>query len=501
VSTNRWVALDASPGRLDVHYVADLAELPAYREMLEIDADASGVADADERADWAARQAAARAADMDLRIDGQRIALALDEAQADLGQGTAGLPTLRFEARYHVALAAARGSVAFRDDSFAGRPGWREVIARAGDGVALAGASVPDRDLTAALRHYPDDHLGEPLRVSEASFTFAAAVGGVTDAGREPAAAPAGRAGDGPAPASHRAEALAARLAALVSDPAPLAPDTLVLALALAALLGALHALTPGHGKTIVGAWLVGTRGTARHAALLGGIVTATHTAGVFALGALALAASHWVLPERLLPWLSVASGLLVVAVGCSMAARRLGAAAAAHDHDHAHDHHHGHHRDHGHHHHDHHDHWHHHHGHGHQHHDDGRAHSHAHGDHGHGHHHAHLPPADEPIRLRGLVALGVSGGLVPCPSALVLMLGAIAVGRAGLGLGLVLAFSTGLAVVLTSIGLVLVRARHLFDRLPSGGRVGRLAPVASAVIISLAGLAIVAQAIAQIGA
>jgi nickel/cobalt exporter len=237
-------------------------------------------------------------------------------------------------------------------------------------------------------------------------------------------------------------------------------------ALLVAALLGAFHALTPGHGKTIVGAYLVGSRGTWKHAVFLGLVVTATHTLGVYVLGAATLVASAWVLPERLLPWLSVASGLLVVAVGASILQQRL--AIAIHGHAH------GGHRDHAH------------------------GHHHHHGEHAG---HSHLPPAGAAPSLRNLLALGVSGGLLPCPSALVVMLGAIALGRTAFGLALILAFSTGLAAVLTAIGLALVFARGLFERLPLDGRVARLAPVASAALISLAGLAIVAEALARIGA
>jgi len=130
--------------------------------------------------------------------------------------------------------------------------------------------------------------------------------------------------------------------------------------------------------------------------------------------------------------------------------------------------------------------------------------HSHDHGPHTHTHDgrtHTHLPPADMTPSMRNLVALGVSGGLLPCPSALVVMLGAIALGRTAFGLALILAFSVGLATVLTAIGLALVYARKMFDRLPIDGRFARFAPVASAAIISLAGLALVVEAVLRMGA
>jgi ABC-type nickel/cobalt efflux system permease component RcnA len=178
-------------------------------------------------------------------------------------------------------------------------------------------------------------------------------------------------------------------------------------------------------------------------------------------LGAATLAASAWILPERLLPWLSIASGLLVLAVGASLVRQRLETAL-----------------------------------HGHHHHDHDHEHEHGHGPHTH----THLPSDDMTPSLRNLVALGVSGGLLPCPSALVVMLGAIALGRTAFGLALILAFSVGLAAVLTAIGLALVYARRAFDRLPIDGRFARFAPVASAAIISLAGLALVVEAVLRMG-
>lgn len=252
--------------------------------------------------------------------------------------------------------------------------------------------------------------------------------------------------------------------------------------------LGALHALSPGHGKTVVGAYLVGSRGSSRHALFLGLVVTATHTLGVYALGFVTLAASEYVLPERLIGWMSLASGALVVAIGASLAASRLGVALGVKSH-HGHGHHHagGHHGDRAH----LHDH--------HQHprgHDQEYTHVHGHSD------HDHLPLAADGSALswKALLALGVSGGLLPCPSALVVMLGAISIGRIGYGLLPIVAFSAGLAAVLSGIGLALVYSRELFGRLSLDGRLARLAPIGSALVILAAGLAMVAQSLSQVG-
>jgi hypothetical protein len=330
----------------------------------------------------------------------------------------------------------------------------------AAGGVQLAGSSVPPSDVSHALRAYPEDLIQAPLRVSEARMRLAPGSGGATAA-----AAPAGvRSG---------AERFGDRFTALLADPAPLGPWTFLTSLLLAAMLGAFHALTPGHGKTIVGAYLVGSQGTARHARFLGLVVTITHTLGVYLLGLGTLAASAWVVPEQLYPWVSVVSGLLVVAVGASLATSRL---QVAHGHDH-------------HHHHDHDDAAHEH-GHAHHHHD-GHAHDHDHG-------HSHLPPPGTPVSLRSLLALGISGGLLPCPSALVVMLGAIALHRIAFGLALIVAFSWPRRRADGYRRDALVYARGL----PGEAADGRMAlrPVASApVISSLAGAAI-AKGLRQMG-
>jgi ABC-type nickel/cobalt efflux system permease component RcnA len=204
--------------------------------------------------------------------------------------------------------------------------------------------------------------------------------------------------------------------------------------LAAALFWGAAHALSPGHGKTIITAYLVGRRGTPRHAALLGLIVTVTHTIGVFALGAVTLLLSRFIVPEQLYPWLNLASGLLVVAIGVTVFRARL------------------------------------------------RTHHH--------HHHEH------DLSARSIVAVGVSGGLLPCPSALVVLLAAISLHRVGFGLLLIVAFSAGLALTITGIGLVAVLARSAFGRLRFEGRALALLPTLSALVIVAAGVGMTVRAV-----
>jgi nickel/cobalt exporter len=252
-----------------------------------------------------------------------------------------------------------------------------------------------------------------------------------------------------------------------------LSPWALLLALAVAALAGGLHALTPGHGKTLVAAYLVGSRGTVRHAAALGGIVTFTHTASVILIGVLALFASRFVVPGVLAPVLEILSGALVVAMGAWLVRQRWGAfhqrrgrqGVRTPDHRHTHA--------------------------------GGPAHAYMH-DHGDGRIHSHLPPAAG-LTPRGLVAMGISGGLVPCPEALGIMIVAIGLGRIPLGLGLILSFSVGLAAVLIAIGVLLVRARALIERYGGFGRRRWSAalPLASAAIVTALGLGITLRGLA----
>ena len=249
----------------------------------------------------------------------------------------------------------------------------------------------------------------------------------------------------------------------------------IALALLAAMGLGMLHALTPGHGKSIVAAYLVGTRGRARHALYLGATVTVSHTFGVFALGIVTLSLSAFILPEELYPWLTLASGLLVVGIGLAafrvrllkaLRLRREAAVSAApkvyrlrlddHAHDHSHDH-------------------------DHHHHDGPGGHSHA--------------PQGEPS-LRQLIGVGISGGILPCPSALVVLLSAIVLHRVAFGLALITAFSLGLASVVSGIGLIVLYARGIAVGIPRSGSVINVLPAVSSAVITVAGLVIVLRAL-----
>jgi ABC-type nickel/cobalt efflux system permease component RcnA len=236
----------------------------------------------------------------------------------------------------------------------------------------------------------------------------------------------------------------------------------ILISLAVALFWGAAHALSPGHGKSIVAAYLVGQRGTPRHAVLLGGVVTITHTLGVFGLGLVTLLLSQFIVPDTLYPWLNLIAGLMVVAIGVSVLRSRL-RKRRSHSHDHGHEHHH------------HHDH-----------------------DHEHGPH-THTHDVPDNLSARSLVAVGVSGGLLPCPSALVVLLAAISLHRVAFGLVLIVAFSLGLALTITGIGLVAVYAKRVFGRMSMEGGLIRLLPAVSALVILVAGALMTARAIPKI--
>jgi len=261
-------------------------------------------------------------------------------------------------------------------------------------------------------------------------------------------------------------------LARLLHQP-EITPWMIAAAIGIAFALGAAHALTPGHGKTIVAAYLVGSRGTLKHAAFLGAMVTFTHTVSVFLLGMATLFLFQYVVPENITRVLGAVSGLSIVAIGAWMLYKRLRGTGHAHSHDHEHGQSHSH------------DHDHHHHDHDHQHgHDHPHDHTHEHGTHTH----SHVP---EEVSWSGLVALGASGGLVPCESALVLLLSAIALRRVGLGLVLLVSFSLGLAIVLMGIGVLVIYAKNLLPESErnSGNPFFRWMPVASAAVVLVLGL------------
>ena len=456
---NHYARVEVDAERLRVRYVIDLAEIPTFQEIRRADADGDGSLSAAERDAYLEPVVAATIQGIDLGVDGIRVALAPVTKTLTVVPGAGGLPTLRVVADLAAAIPGGRSSprrhVRFVDANDRDRIGWRELVVVPGAGIAIFDSSAFGSGLTDELKFYPTELLMAPLneRSAEWSFTLGAAPAGTTPL----------RTRDGRAATPARD-----RLAELIVLPELTLPIVLA-ALLIAAALGALHALSPGHGKTIVGAYLVGSRGTARHAVFLGATVTVTHTLGVFGLGFVTLFASHYIRPERLFPILSLISGGVVLVLGLSLFGQRLRAVlgAASDDPGHEHD-------------------------------PDAAPELHAHG----GHWHSHLPPGGEAARVswRSLLALGISGGLLPCPSALVVLLGAIALRRIGFGLLLIVAFSIGLAAALTAVGLAFVYAGSLLKPPAGARRLWRVLPAASALVIACVGVVLTLAALRENG-
>jgi nickel/cobalt exporter len=457
-SVNHLTQVKVSSNRVDARYILDQAEIPTFQERNR------------SQADVLTAKGAEVARNLSLVVDGHAIALTRDSARISFPPGQGGLKLTRVELALSARVSDPR-RVELRDETFSGRPGWKAIVALPGRGTAVR-SSAPSNDPTGGLRSYPKSTLQSPLDERSASFAVRPG-GGTLTAPRVPGGQPEttnNRSGDG--------------FAGVFSDAA--AGDSVLILLLLAAFgWGAVHALSPGHGKAMVAAYLIGARGTSKHALGLGATVTFTHTIGVFTLGFITLALSQYILPEDLYPWLNLVSGLLVVAVGLGVLRSRIrwarerragGVPAHGHSHHHGHDHPHEH-------------------AHG-QTHDHGHSH-----DHGHVHSHGGRPHShDVPdhITWKGLIGMGAAAGLIPCPSALVVLLGAIAQHQIGLGLILILAFSLGLATTLTVLGLTVVHARRVITRLRIPARLTTALPAASAAVIVGVGVVLTAQAVPQ---
>lgn len=491
-SVNHYARLEVGGERLRVRYVVDMAEIPTLQVLQQLGANADGAVSSVALRLYLDKAAAEYAVGLRLTVDGVHVPLELVSKNIEQRPGTGGLNTLRIECDLAGALPAGGSTrrLSFENNNHADRIGWREVLVTPTPGVAVFDSSAFGNGVTDELEAYPEDRLAAPLEERAVEFSLTR---GPLPEGARPLVT---RDGGSAAPARDR-------FAELIAIP-DLTTGVALLGLLVAAGLGGLHAFSPGHGKTVVGAYLVGSRGTAKHAVFLGLTVTATHTSSVFALGLVTLFASQYVLPEKLFPALSLASGAIILALGLSLFVARLRSALGNpqhthQDHDHAHvsshdhsclqshshesdhlheqDHEHALPNDH-----------------------DGLGHTHG------GREHTHLPPGADgsPVTWRSLFALGVSGGLLPCPSALVVLLSAIYLHRIGYGLLLIVAFSLGLASVLTGIGLAFVYAGRWLQRRTGERRVTaglvRVVPVFSAFVIACVGALLCYEALAQVG-
>lgn len=522
-SVNHYSKIDLQSERIIIRYFIDLAEIPTYQELQQGNI---ATTDANPGSETVTRYVAARGMELGrgltLDIDGKPAALRLISSGVIFPPGAGGLPTMKmgfaYEAAYPSAVDRQRVSLHYTDSNYVAHTGWKEIIAIASAG-SLISSSVPTIDRSGELSNYPTDLLTSPPQSLDASITAmlqplpeaaadeqrsypqslsqpakALAVAkspptdylkGEANTAHLPASAipasislkPLTASSTIVHPQANRQQTPRSRFTELITAQ-HLSIWFLFTAAIIAIGLGGLHALEPGHGKTIVAAYLVGSKGTARHAILLAMIVTVSHTVGVFALGAITLFASRYFVPEQLYPWLSTFSGITIAGLGMYMLLRRLTGTASEHSH---------------------------------------AA--------GKGHTswmfwgRATLERSDvgeqagpsridsridvvqtQSVSLTQLLTLGITGGIIPCPAALIVLLSAFALHRIGLGFFLIVAFSIGLASVLTGFGILMVYARRFMTHLQIDGPLTkRWIPVASSAFITVLGLMLTVQALAAV--
>jgi ABC-type nickel/cobalt efflux system permease component RcnA len=478
-SVSHYSGISIGRGFLELHYLIDMAEIPTFQEMQQ-----NGILARPEDPRlpaYLSAKAAAFAQGLRVTLNGRVLPLLVVSQDVIFPVGAGNLPTMKFGFSYRAEVSddctAAPCQLDYEDTNFEGRAGWKEVVVTAAQGIALISGTAPDHGRSEQLSNYPSDLLNSPPQLLQASLVFS-----IPGAHSEPAPARVAtiRGGSHNVPAGRRGfgNQAAAALTNVPSEDVPASSSATdiqvkanrqatprnaftelmatkqvglgvaLLAAIIAAGLGALHALEPGHGKTIVAAYLVGSRGTARHALLLGMVVTISHTAGVYLLGGITLYAQKYILPDRIYPFLGVLSGMLIAGTGCFLFLQRYLGGEFAHAHK-----------------------------------DISAS--------------AQLAMTDTPqgparVSVWRLLALGATGGMVPCPAALVVLLSAVTLHRTGFGLFLIVAFSVGLAAVLIAMGLVAVYAGRMMSLLPfEAPLIQRWLPMASALLISVLGCGI----------
>ncbi len=459
-SINHYSRIEVLEDSLGLRYIIDMAEIPTFQELGEIDTDGDKDSSQEEQKTYLSRKAEEFKKGLSLKLNDKPIELAADSSDMVFIPGAGGLPTIKITVEYSASLQkedlSELNSLFYRDDNYEGRTGWKEIIVLGKGEVSITSSSAPSRDISNELTSYPTDALSSPPQDVQAGFSYSLGSEGTGVASRE-------LENKGLTSQTKEANTPRSSFTELISKK-ELTPHIILLSLMIAFGLGAFHALSPGHGKTIVAAYLIGSRGTAGHALLLGVIVTLTHTIGVFALGFVTLFASKYILPEKLYPWLGFASGLIIVVIGMVLFFKRYRILfGKVGEHDHGYSHPHTHHNDHS---------------------------------HGHEHGHSHNHEIPEKVTFGTLFGLGVSGGIIPCPEALIVLLSAISLHRIGFGLVLILVFSVGLALVLMGIGLMMVYARRFMDRFSGEGRVIKSLPVLSSFVIIVLGFVIAVQSL-----
>jgi len=453
-TVNHYARVSALTHAIAVHWVLDMAEIPAFSEIRAMDTNRDGSTGPDERAAWLDATVPQYVAGLRLMVDGRATGpwhLAGRDLSFPAGQG--GLSTLRLELDLVAAteLPDTGASVAFEDATFADNIGWREIVVVGGSGVRIDKSDVSRASATDELRSYPPEAASAPMDVRRASFRMIPDTSAVAPTSAVAGSAVAPRAND--------------PLAALAAG--ALTPLSAMLAVLAAVGLGAIHGVSPGHGKTLVAGYLIGSRGTMRQALWLGLTVAVSHTIGVLLLGGITLAATALLLPERVIEWLALGSALLVIGLGGSLLIGQMRHRRSP-QHDHSHD---------------------------------------AVVPHPHPHPHPHIAPASTPVvSARALAALGIVGGIVPSASALLVLLVAVSLHRLVFGLVLVAAFGLGMAFVLAGISasVVVLRGRlsdgrAAWTQKAAVRRVGAALPLASALLVVVVGIALTLGAAANL--
>lgn len=497
-TVNHHTGLIVSADRIDSIAVVDRAEISAAQERPLVDRDDNGVVDEAERGAHSRAACTSLAADLHVDVDASSVTWKISAASFTYHPGEGGLTT----SRLRCALTADSklrppSDITVRTSYDSRRIGWHEITAR-GQGVTLTGSTVPTTSATDELRRYPQDPLAAPLDQRSATLRV--------ETGEHSATSPVPTSLPGADPITAMLDKISGVFDSLVGARELTVPVGL-LALLLAVVLGASHAAMPGHGKTIMAAYLAGRSGTPRDALTVGATVTLTHTAGVLVLG-LVLPIATNLAGEAILTWLGLASGLLVTVIGLRLLHSALlhRPTHGHHHHSHTHDHHH--HNDHSH-------------GHGHArhggaaslpHHLLNTAHPAGHGTaagvrartHDHPPPHTPAAAADKSTAstTRGsLIGMGIAGGLVPSPSALVVLLGAVALGRTAFGVLLIIGYGLGMAATLTLAGLFLIKLRDRIEattRATYSGlwkRLSRIGPMATSTLVVLVGLGLTLRA------
>ena len=501
-SVNHYAKISVDTKSITILYLLDFAEIPTYQNIRQYHLTPAN--DDPSVAAYLAQQAKLLRDGITVEDGGKALHFECVSRQAIFAEGAGGLPTMKIGLTYRAAFTPSTSAhnISYADANYPGHTGWKEVVISVEEGASVVDSSVPSVDRSQELTNYPTDLLNSPPQTLSASFTLnptpAAnrATAPQSDSRLTRLAAPdqtpnrsmrhgvAKLIGEtmqkqSPTQILKQPESNASQLIRLQTNVQATPRNRFTQLIAtqerpslwvflsaafIAAGLGSLHALEPGHGKTLVAAYLVGSRGKARHAVLLGLIVTASHTAGVYLLGVIALYASHYIVPEQLYPWLGGISGCTVAGLGAFLFLRHLTGESGEHTHD------------------------------------SREQHSHWFSTLLRKSSNTNSPTAsgsrhDTPVSLGQLCALGITGGIVPCPAALVVLLSAFSLHRIGFGLFLITAFSLGLAAVLVIVGLGMVYAKQFLVRAKPADPFSRYLPLVSSAFMVILGIGITISA------